>query len=161
MSLESGMWSDLSLTPLSKLELAKAPNTFHTEIKEGIILSKNIFDEKTGVFSLGDSKDTQKQANINARTTLPRLEVGGQSKSLSNKNFNIGRDKSNQLIIADPKVSRLHAVVNFENGEAYITDTNSSNGTYVNGIQIPPNTKHKLKDGDKIKLGTTLITFYK
>jgi len=124
-------------------------------------LAKDIFNDKTGVFSLNDDKGTQKMANINAKATFPRLEVGGQSKSLSNKNFSIGRDKSNQLIIADPKVSRFHALVNFEDGEAYIKDTNSSNGTYVNDVQIPPNVKHKLKDGDKIKLGTTVITFYK
>ena len=120
-----------------------------------------MFNDQTGVFSLKDDKTTKKMANINAKTTIPRLEVGGQSKNLSNKNFSIGRDKSNQLIIADPNVSRFHAVVNFENGEAYIKDTDSSNGTYVNDIQVRPSVKHKLKDGDKIKLGTTVITFHK
>ena len=120
-----------------------------------------MFNDETGVFSLKDDTTTKKHASINATTSIPRLEVGGQSKNLSNKNFSIGRDKSNQLIIADPKVSRFHAVVNFENGEVYIKDTDSSNGTIVNDTNIQPNVKHKLKDGDRIKLGTTVITFYR
>ncbi len=124
-------------------------------------MANDMFNDETGVFSLKDDNVTKKEANINAKTSIPRLEVGGQSKNLSNKNFGIGRDKSNQLIIADSKVSRFHAIVSFENGEAYIKDTNSSNGTFVNDVKINENVKHKLKNGDKIKLGTTVITFFR
>lgn len=121
----------------------------------------NLFNQETGKFTVDDSTNTRKVAKINAKSSLPRLEVGGQSKSLSNKSFGIGRDKSNQIIVADPKVSRFHAVVTFENEEAYIKDTDSSNGTFVNGTQIQLNKKIKLNNGDKIKVGTTVITFYR
>ncbi len=121
----------------------------------------NLFNQETGKFSLEDDTNTQKMAKINAKTSLPRLEVGGQSKQLSNKSFGIGRDKSNQIIVADAKVSRFHALVTFENEEAFIRDTDSSNGTFVNGKQIITQRKVKLADGDKIKVGTTVITFYR
>ena len=121
----------------------------------------NLFNQETGKFSLEDDTNTQKMSKINAKSSLPRLEVGGQSKQLSNKSFGIGRDKSNQIIVADGKVSRFHALVTFENEEAFIRDTDSSNGTFLNGKQIPTQRKVKLADGDKIKVGTTVITFYR
>lgn len=119
----------------------------------------NLFNQTTGKFSINDSDSTKKSARINACSGVPRLEVHGQSKQLSNKSFGIGRDKTNQIIIADPKVSRFHAVVTFENNKAYIKDTDSSNGTFLNGKQIETQRKILLNDGDKIKVGTTVINF--
>lgn len=123
-------------------------------------MAKNMFDESTGKFKSDESTQTRKNARINAKSSMPRLEVGGNSKMLSNKAFSIGRDKSNQLIIGDPKVSRFHAVVSFRDGEAYIKDSKSSNGTFVNGERVNPDRATKLKNGDKIKVGTTVIVFY-
>jgi pSer/pThr/pTyr-binding forkhead associated (FHA) protein len=124
-------------------------------------MDKNLFEQETSQFSLNSDMNTIKNAKINAKSTFPRLEVRGQSKVLSNKAFSIGRDKSNQLIIADEKVSRYHAVVTFENDVAYIKDTDSANGTFINGNQIPVGKKIKLKNGDKIKVGKTVIVFYR
>ncbi|MCK4796189.1 MAG: FHA domain-containing protein [Spirochaetes bacterium] len=119
----------------------------------------NIFNQQTGRFKINEDTETQKRAKINAKSSLPRLEVRGQYKTLSNKAFGIGRDKSNQLIIADTKVSRYHAFITFEDDEAYIKDTDSANGTYINDVRIPSGKKIKLKNGDKIKVGTTVIGF--
>jgi pSer/pThr/pTyr-binding forkhead associated (FHA) protein len=121
----------------------------------------NIFKQQTQFFNLDEGMQTMKKANINATSALPRLEVNGQSKSLSHKAFGIGRDKSNQLIVADNKVSRFHAVVTFENEEAYIKDTDSSNGTYINNKKIQPGKKVLLNNGDKIKVGNTVIIYYR
>jgi pSer/pThr/pTyr-binding forkhead associated (FHA) protein len=98
----------------------------------------NLFEEETSIFYSNEDRRTKKMAKINAKSSMPRLEVRGESKSLSNKAFGIGRDKSNQLIIADSKVSRYHALVTFENDEAYIKDTDSANGTYINDKKIFP-----------------------
>ena len=123
-------------------------------------MAKNFFNDETGRFDRNDDMETKKSARINAKSSYPRLEVNGQSKTLSSKTFGIGRDKTNQIIIADPKVSRFHAIVTFDNNVAYIKDTDSSNGTYINGKQIQPGKKCELKNGDKIKVGTTVIIFY-
>lgn len=124
-------------------------------------MAKNMFNEETGHFKTNESTTTQKEAKINAKTSVPWLEVAGKSKMLSNKAFSIGRDRSNQIIIADTKVSRFHAMIKFKNEEVYIKDTNSSNGTYINGKKITPDKSIKLKNGDKIKVGTTVLVFYK
>jgi len=123
-------------------------------------MSKDFFNEDTKEYHSDSDMHTIKSAKINAKSSYPRLEVRGQSKILSNKAFSIGRDKSNQLIIADSKVSRYHAIVTFENNIAYIKDTDSINGTYINGKQIPSGKKIKLTNGDKIKVGSTVIIFY-
>lgn len=124
-------------------------------------MGKNLFNEVTGKFNNKDNMTTKKNARINAKSSIPRLEVGGESKVLSNKAFSIGRDKSNQIIVSDPKVSRYHAIITFQNDVAVIKDTDSSNGTYVNDKQIAPNKKVQLKNGDRIKVGTTVIIFYR
>ena len=121
----------------------------------------NIFEEETSIFHSNEDRNTRKMAKINAKSSMPRLEVRGESKILSNKAFGIGRDRSNQLIVADSKVSRYHALVTFENDEAYIKDTDSANGTYINNKKIISGQKVKLKNGDKIKVGRTVITFYR
>ena len=108
-------------------------------------MGKNLFTQETGKFLVNDPKDIRKNAMINAKSTVPHLEVGGQSRPLSNKCFSIGRDKTNQIVVADPKASRFHAVITFENDNVYIKDTESSNGTFVNDVKITSNKKVKLK----------------
>ncbi|HOJ62975.1 MAG TPA: FHA domain-containing protein [Spirochaetota bacterium] len=122
-------------------------------------MAKNFFTEETSKFSKNDSCETEKNAKIDVKKGIPRLIVNGQSKELSNKAFGIGRDKSNQLIIADPTVSKFHAIITFENGNAYIKDTDSSNGTFINDKQIPPGKKILLHNNDRIKMGRTVIVF--
>lgn len=65
--------------------------------------------------------------------------------------FGIGRDLSNNQVIAHPSVSRFHAKIRRENGSFYLYDLNSTNGTYVNGTAIQK--RVILKSGDIIKIG--------
>ena len=58
-------------------------------------------------------------------------------------------------------VSRFHAIVTYENDKAFIKDTKSANGTYINDKILVANKKYELKNGDKIKVGNTVITYFK
>ncbi len=120
---------------------------------------KNIFDVQTGKFSKDEDLHTIKKARIDAKPVMPRLEIAGKSKQLSNKIISIGRDKSNHIIMTDPLVSRFHCVISFEDESAYIKDTGSSNGTFVNERKINEGIKVTLNDKDKIKLGKTVLIF--
>jgi hypothetical protein len=66
----------------------------------------------------------------------------------------IGREKQD-LLLADPEVSRNHAVVRAVGSELVIEDVGSSNGTWVNGRRIGSPTK--LVDGDEIVVGQTYL----
>ena len=41
-------------------------------------------------------------------------------------------------------VSRLHGIMSYENEQFLLRDTDSSNGTYVNGKKISPGYEHPL-----------------
>ena len=68
----------------------------------------------------------------------------------------IGRAADNEWILPDPEryLSGKHARVDFRAGNYVLVDT-SSNGTYVNGAQVPLGKYHdySLRDGDYIRLG--------
>jgi type VI secretion system FHA domain protein len=68
----------------------------------------------------------------------------------------IGRGTDNEWILPDPEryLSGKHARVDFRAGVYILVDT-SSNGTYVNGAQVPLGKYHDypLKDGDYVRLG--------
>ncbi|MGB7337814.1 MAG: FHA domain-containing protein [Phototrophicaceae bacterium] len=50
-------------------------------------------------------------------------------------------------------VSRRHATLNNRNGLLYLTDHNTTNGTYVNGKRIEPEVPHVLTNGDRLQIG--------
>jgi type VI secretion system protein len=68
----------------------------------------------------------------------------------------IGRSTDNEWILPDPEryLSGKHARVDFRAGTYVLVDT-SSNGTYVNGAQVPLGKYHDylLRDGDYVRLG--------
>ncbi|HUX73972.1 MAG TPA: type VI secretion system-associated FHA domain protein TagH [Steroidobacteraceae bacterium] len=68
----------------------------------------------------------------------------------------IGRATENEWTLPDPEryLSGTHARVEFRAGKFLLVDT-SSNGTYVNGAQVPLGRFHEytMKDGDYIRIG--------
>lgn len=69
----------------------------------------------------------------------------------------IGRDPRNELILSDEQVSRHHAQIRREPEGFVIYDLGSKNGTYVND---QPVTRCLLRNGDEIRVGDTILTFY-
>ena len=70
----------------------------------------------------------------------------------------IGRSKNNDISLPDPKVSRSHALVRcLGDGDYYLIDLGSANGTIVNGkrVLIP----YALADSDVIRLGHHVLSF--
>lgn len=65
----------------------------------------------------------------------------------------IGRDpKKCQIILDDPEVSTVHAVIRKNNIDITLEDLNSSNGTILNGERI---NKAHLSTGDEFVIGST------
>ncbi len=92
---------------------------------------------------------------------MPKLLIlSGKKKGevfqLKDKNVYIGRDPSNTIFLPDRRASRAHAVIILQGNDHVIEDLGSVNGTLVNDSPI---TKHILKDGDEILLGSTTIKF--
>src|SRR6266851_668405 len=53
--------------------------------------------------------------------------------------------------VNDPKVSNHHAELLLEEGNWFVVDTASTNGTLINGRRV---TKHRLASGDKLQIGS-------
>jgi len=118
---------------------------------------KNMLSEDTHVSMPAEELIITKSAVIHCGTR-PRLEAHGKSKELTRKAVGVGRDKQNAIIIADPKVSKFHAIITFKRDAAYIKDTGSTNGTTVNGTALTPNREKKLAAGDVVVVGATRLT---
>jgi len=71
----------------------------------------------------------------------------------------VGRDLSNDLVIENPEVSRVHAELQMLAGAMTITDRNSMNGTFVNGMRI--SSPQILDSGDQIIFGTTICRYWR
>ncbi len=68
----------------------------------------------------------------------------------------IGRG-STQLPLSDQTISRRHAELKLDDGAWILHDLHSANGTYVNGVRIAK--PARLKHGDQIRLGSTLMVY--
>lgn len=67
------------------------------------------------------------------------------------KLLKIGRSSQCNLVLQSQKVSALHAEMTLlDNGEILLVDKGSTNGTFVGGNRIDPETEVKVRRGDKI-----------
>ncbi len=88
------------------------------------------------------------------------LELKGKQKNiipLITEEFKIGRLPENNLVLDDPNVSRVHAIIyNDPLGQYWLKDLNSTNGVFVNGEKIA---RKKLADRDVVAIGNVIISF--
>ncbi|MCW2661983.1 MAG: transrane transporter, ATP-binding protein, partial [Mycobacterium sp.] len=75
---------------------------------------------------------------------------GSQRSFAAGHEVVVGRDASADLRIPDPRISRAHLIVRFDQGRWLAIDNGSLNGTYVNGYRMPVIDIH---DGQSINVG--------
>ncbi len=100
-----------------------------------------------------------------APSSLPLLEVQdgpqkGTRFELTKTKMVVGRqDRTHQwdIVLQDRAVSRPQAEIVREANGFVLTDSNSINGTLVNGKEISQ--PHLLKEGDAITFGETILIF--
>ena len=84
------------------------------------------------------------------------LTMNGRAHAVTSPRIAIGRSRDCDLRIADLNASRRHAELRKDEGEYWIVDLGSMNGTLVNGQRVE---RERLSDGDRITLGSTEIVF--
>lgn len=57
------------------------------------------------------------------------------------------------MVINETGISRMHAKFSKTGNKIYITDLNSTNGTFKNGLRLEPNASEMIEPGDEIRLG--------
>ena len=79
------------------------------------------------------------------------VEVTSQGEAVqAGRDYNVCK-----VVLKDPHCARVQAKFEALNGDWYITDLNSTNGTKVNGERLDPEQKRKLDDGDVIAFADT------
>jgi diguanylate cyclase (GGDEF)-like protein len=68
----------------------------------------------------------------------------------------IGRGRDNDIVLPSDCVSRRHARLEQRDGDVYLIDLASTNGTYINDEPRPVRDR-KLQRGDQIKIGDTIF----
>jgi pSer/pThr/pTyr-binding forkhead associated (FHA) protein len=71
---------------------------------------------------------------------------------------NLGRSRTNAIVVSDGKVSRNHARLDPVRSTYVLTDLGSANGTFVNGVRITQPVR--LRDGDSLQIGDTQFVFH-
>jgi len=82
--------------------------------------------------------------------------IRGRVIVVSGAGLSVGKRADNDLVLDDPHVSRQHARFLPQSGALAITDLGSTNGTYVNKLQIQTQT---LKSGDRIEIGGCVLRY--
>lgn len=106
---------------------------------------------------LGDSGE----ATIFLPQTILRIRVVKTPDPLDHKEQDItsfpciiGRHQADFTIAGDKSLSRKHAEVRLEGDTLVLTDCNSVNGTYVNGVKLKSGESIQLAKTSKVRLGS-------
>ena len=80
------------------------------------------------------------------------LVQGNEQKNivLNRTPFSVGRKIDKDLVIADPRVSRDHALIVLETEGFFLVDQGSKHGTFVNGERVQ---RQKLERNDRLEFG--------
>jgi len=84
------------------------------------------------------------------------LTFAGRQHVISEPRVVLGRSRDAGVRVSDVNISRKHAEVRQEGATFWIVDLGSTNGTLVNGKRVD---RQRLRDGDRITLGSTEIVF--
>ena len=105
-----------------------------------------------------------------ARLVIEKGRSTGKQFMLSDVEAQIGRWDADGGIFPDvdldtddpeAKVSRRHARITLSNGQYFLEDLGSTNGTFINrGKRLPPGQRQALCDGDEIIVGKTFLRFH-
>src|SRR5919198_2357924 len=80
----------------------------------------------------------------------------GTTVPLTDAETIIGRDPANAVVVNDPLVSRRHCSIRNSGDVIRLSDLESLNGTFVNGV---PTRDKPLEHGDRIKVGASQFVF--
>ena len=80
-------------------------------------------------------------------------EESRQTVQIPENGLLIGRSSDCDLRLPDEFISAKHCKIFFENEELFIEDQGSTNGTFIDGIQVEK--RSPLEQGQKVQIGIT------
>lgn len=111
----------------------------------------------TMVYSAAERLQEPLEERARRREARALLVTDGKRLVVGAAGATIGRSRSCDVVLPDANVSRTHAEVRPRGGGWIVADLGSTNGVSVNGARIER--PHALRPGDRIEMGTTVLTF--
>jgi pSer/pThr/pTyr-binding forkhead associated (FHA) protein len=72
----------------------------------------------------------------------------------------VGRTRNNDVVLADPMISKFHAYFRLIDGAWHLADAGSVNGTRIGELTLPPKgPPQPIRFGDRISFGERVLTF--
>jgi hypothetical protein len=117
-----------------------------------------------------EEAESQAKPHGPLKTLILCIEDGGRIELPFSKEVVIGRLDAARAIFPDVDlssdqgmekgVSRRHARLSLREGQAFIEDLNSLNGTFLNSTRLVPELPYPIEDGAQIQLGKLLLTIH-
>jgi hypothetical protein len=112
----------------------------------------------TMIYSSSDRHQEQLSEVRAARAGRGIVVVDGKRMLVGSAGATLGRSRECEIVVDDANVSRKHAEIRPGPQGWTIADLGSTNGVRVNGRPVGA-TPAPLADGDRVELGTALVTF--
>ncbi|WP_395767851.1 FHA domain-containing protein [Aquirufa sp.] len=110
-----------------------------------------------GTFGEGNARPSRK---ITAWLISYTIDPMGVDFRIYEGTNTIGRDPENTISITeDHSISSKHVSLLCRKDRFYLKDEMTANGTFINDVDIEIGIPYELKDGDKIKIGSTILKF--
>ena len=74
--------------------------------------------------------------------------------------ISLGRAANNDVVLNVEAVSKMHGTFTKVGNDWTYADHNSTNGSFLNGTQLKPQDKQKIRSGDKLRFGRKLTAIY-
>lgn len=137
-ALKGFVWDSELEMELSKQPVTSIESKVEEDMQTVLLISQEELSLKRKLITLSDKKEI----------------------SLDYFPFLIGKNKGLvDFCLSDPRVSRLHAKIEKDDTEYFLTDLNSTNGTKINGFLLEANEKKQIQIGDELEFAGILFRF--
>lgn len=140
--------TELEKTPKDRKQVAVQKD----EVSDAISIEDSSEDAKY-IFSLYQANSLLAQKKNLWAEVLPGQLTFSQGK------YMVGRQEGSAAHLLLPQISRQHAEIEIVEGQAYITDQGSRNGTYVNERKLSAYVKTRLQSGDRVRFADISYQF--
>lgn len=125
-------------------------------------------EERRRAAELGDPLIPKNAPTLHDVKVTARVTTANDTREMGlvfrpgGKRLSVGRGRDNELCLNDGSVSKIHAalLMNRE-GTLLVSDTGSTNGTYINGRRLSYGEARQIEEGDVVGFGDVEVRFQK
>ncbi len=136
-------------SPSRKAGIQSLKGVQETDYEQTVVMEEDDDGEKTVVME--ENEDILCILYFRENETMRRIDI-------TTKNTIIGSQEGlSDAVVQNRRISRRHAELIFDDGDMYIKDMRSTNGTYINDSneRIVPLVEYRLHNGDRFRLADT------